>query len=115
MYVINTEIQKYRNTECRTLHDWTVTDGADPARDKDLTADAVRVELEVQCGGNRTELEQFASWLLTLGNGEIEQDEHEMVAIPPELCMEEGADVDALVDWVFPDLARVWDLLVNYW
>ena len=28
-----------------------------------------------------------------------------MIALPSEMCLEEGADMQALSDWVFPDLA----------
>ena len=67
----------------------------------------MRVEKEVKNpGSDRSKLEWFAMWLLRVGNGEEEHDESERIALPPELCMEEGADVDALVDWVFPDLAE---------
>ena len=33
-----------------------------------------------------------------------------MIALPSEMCLEEGADMQALSDWVFPDLATRGDV-----
>ena len=55
---------------------------------------------------NRIEtLRQHAEWLLQLGDGALPTDADGMIELPPELCLEEGADHDALIRWVFPDLA----------
>lgn len=55
--------------------------------------------------GDRSELEAFAAWLLRLGEGALDHDADDSITLEPEMCMEEGADLDALVNWVFPDLA----------
>ena len=55
---------------------------------------------------NRIEtLRQHAEWLLQLGDARRPTDADGMIELPPELCLEEGADHDALIRWVFPDLA----------
>ena len=51
-------------------------------------------------------LEEFAVWLLKLGTGECECNEREQIALPEHLCLEEGCDLDALINWVYPNLAH---------
>lgn len=68
--------------------------------------DNMRVEHAAkEDGAHRETLQQFAEWLLALGDGRLEQDEEGRVALPPEMCLDEGADMQELIDWVFPDLA----------
>ena len=56
---------------------------------------------------NRIEtLRQHAEWLLQLGDGALPTDADGMIELPPELCLEEGADHDALIRWVFPEPRR---------
>ena len=50
-------------------------------------------------------LQAFAEWLLRLGNGEEPGDELSHVMLPSECCLPEGCDLDALVSWVYPNLA----------
>ena len=50
------------------------------------------------------ELQAFAEWLLRLGNGTEPHDELDTIDLPADLCQPEGADVDALVAWVYPEL-----------
>ena len=57
-------------------------------------------------GDDREKLEWFGKWLLDVGNGALDLDEAETIEIPPELCLDAGADAEALVDWVFPNLAE---------
>lgn len=50
-------------------------------------------------------LERFAEWLLQIGNGtDPTTDELCNVALPSELCLPEGCDMDALIKWVYPNL-----------
>ena len=51
------------------------------------------------------ELQAFAEWLLRLGNGTEPHDELDAIDLPEDLCQPEGADVEALLAWVYPDLA----------
>jgi len=50
-------------------------------------------------------LKDFAKWLLRLGDGTEPTDELSRVALPPECCVPEGRNIDALVAWVYPNLA----------
>ena len=50
-------------------------------------------------------LEAFAQWLLRLGDGIEPTDELSHIKLPSDICLEEGCDLQALVDWVYPDLA----------
>ena len=50
-------------------------------------------------------LERFAVWLLHIGNGtDPTTDEVSEVMLPSELCLPEGCDQEALIQWVYPDL-----------
>ena len=50
-------------------------------------------------------LERFAAWLLQIGNGtDPTTDELSNVRLPSELCLPEGCDQNALIEWVYPDL-----------
>ena len=53
------------------------------------------------------QLKRFAQWLLQLGEGTDPTTDHdtETIALPEDLCLEEGCSLEALVDWVYPDLA----------
>ena len=51
------------------------------------------------------ELQAFAEWLLRLGNGTEPHDELDTIDLPADLCQPEGADVETLLAWVYPDLA----------
>ena len=67
----------------------------------------MRVEQAAALDDTRREtLEQFAEWLLALGDGRLDMDEEGRVALPPQMCLDEGADMHALISWVFPDLAK---------
>lgn len=61
--------------------------------------------VEVDAAQTLDRLEHFAKWLLRLGDGAEPTDELSRVALPPECCMPEGCDIDALVAWVYPNLA----------
>ena len=50
------------------------------------------------------ELEDFASWLLRLGNDELETDPRSYVELPAQYCIEDGCDLDALTEFVYPNL-----------
>jgi ATP-dependent DNA helicase PIF1 len=53
-----------------------------------------------------THLERFAEWLLQIGNGtDPTTDELSNIRLPSELCLPEGCDQNALIEWVYPDLA----------
>ncbi|KAF0297166.1 hypothetical protein FJT64_000547 [Amphibalanus amphitrite] len=54
-------------------------------------------------GPDGPELRAFCDWLLELGEGRAEGPEDGFVQLPPHLVMD--ADVDAVIDWVFDDLA----------
>ena len=45
------------------------------------------------------ELEDFAVWLLRIVEGKEPTDELETIALPDSLCLDEGCDLDALVEW----------------
>ena len=64
-------------------------------------------EMEVDQGEEQqlTELECFAAWLLRIGNGTEAADELCTIALPPELCLPSGCDINALAEWVYPNLA----------
>ena len=51
------------------------------------------------------QLTEFGEWLLRLGEGKLEVDEEQNIELPKEMCLDEGCDLDALVDWVYPNLA----------
>ena len=59
-------------------------------------------------GTDTIELQEFAAWLLRLGDGSEPHDELENITLPtdrwPELCEPSGADVDKLSEWVYPNL-----------
>lgn len=70
------------------------------ARDAlDLSDERAAAELE--------ELEHFSQWLLGLGEGTDATTDRdtETVALPENLCLNDGCSIDTLVDWVYPDLA----------
>ena len=48
----------------------------------------------------------FSEWLLQLGNGTIPHDENDVIRLPPHLCMDKDADIDTLIDWVFPNMSE---------
>ena len=50
-------------------------------------------------------LQEFGEWLLALGGDKLAKDESERVSLPSSMCLEQGCDLDALVDWVYPNLA----------
>ncbi|KAF0309414.1 hypothetical protein FJT64_019452 [Amphibalanus amphitrite] len=54
-------------------------------------------------GPDGPELRAFCDWLLELGEGRAEGPEDGFVQLPPHLVMD--ADIDAVIDWVFDDLA----------
>ena len=56
---------------------------------------------------DREELQQFADWLLELGDGRVEEDDG-TIELPREMCEVAGTalDLPSLVEWVFPDLAK---------
>ena len=51
-------------------------------------------------------LQGFADWLLRLGNGAEPMDELSHIALPTECCLPEGCDIDALIEWVYPNLSE---------
>ena len=51
-----------------------------------------------------TRLEEFSQWLLDIGNDDIESDVRQHIALPSPLCLPEGCDVDALAQYVYPEL-----------
>lgn len=51
------------------------------------------------------QLENFAKWLLDVGEGRAEADNVGRIALPDSLCLPEGCNLDALVKWVYPNLA----------
>lgn len=51
------------------------------------------------------ELEHFAKWLLSIGEGTAEADALEQITLPNDLCLPEGCDLEALVKWTYPELA----------
>ena len=53
---------------------------------------------------HRAELEEFCSWLLRLGNGQLPMDEEGRITLPPQLVME--AELPAVIAWTFGDLAN---------
>ena len=55
-----------------------------------------------QEGEQRAELDQFCSWLLRLGNGQLPTDAEGRITLPPELLME--AELPAVIAWTFGDL-----------
>ena len=63
------------------------------------------METEMDAEAQLAELEEFAAWLLRLGNGTEPADDICTIALPPEQCLSEGCDIDALAEWVYPDLA----------
>lgn len=64
----------------------------------------MRVQTAAQQGHDTAELQDFAAWLLRLGNGTEPHDELEAIDVPEQLCQPEGADIDALLAWVYPEL-----------
>ena len=49
----------------------------------------------------------FGDWLLQLGNGTLPRDEDDdLVTIPPGLCMPLDADIEDLIEWVYPNMAE---------
>ena len=54
-------------------------------------------------GPDGQQLRSFCNWLLELGEGRAEGPEDEFVQLPPHLVMD--ADIDAVIDWVFDELA----------
>lgn len=66
----------------------------------------MRVRKAIADGGDATTLQRFADWLLPIGNGtDPTTDELHTIKLPDEVCLDEGCDLDALVDWVYPELA----------
>lgn len=69
----------------------------------------MRETLDASDGATRAllaRLQEFAEWLLALGSDTLAKDESERVALPSSMCLEQGCDLDALVDWVYPNLAE---------
>ena len=62
-------------------------------------------EMETNSADKLAELQEFAAWLLRIGNGTEAADELCTIALPQELCLPSGCDIDALADWVYPNLA----------
>ena len=62
--------------------------------------------MRLRLRGHSLEAKDYASWLLQLGNGQLPHVPTEMgvdfVELPKERCM--TADIDSLIDWVFPNL-----------
>ncbi|KAF0298389.1 hypothetical protein FJT64_004256 [Amphibalanus amphitrite] len=50
----------------------------------------------------QAELEEFSTWLLQLGNGELPTDAEGRVTLPPALVLE--AELPAVIDWTFGNL-----------
>lgn len=55
-------------------------------------------------GPEGEELQAFCDWLLQLGDGRLPGPEDGFVQLPPRLVME--GDINAVIDWVFTDLAE---------
>ena len=68
----------------------------------------MRVANRLQDDASAAEIQKlraFGEWLLEMGNGTLPHDEDDdLITIPPELCLPQNADIDDLIDWVFPDL-----------
>jgi hypothetical protein len=57
-------------------------------------------------GGDAETLQNFADWLLPIGDGtDTTTDVLQTIVLPDSVCLDEGCNLDALVDWVYPDLA----------
>ena len=50
------------------------------------------------------ELSKFADWLLKLGENRLQTDEDGTIELDENTCLEEGCDIDALVEWVYPKI-----------
>lgn len=73
---------------------------------REALADCVHDDgMDTDAAANLANLEEFASWLLRIGNGTEAADELCTIALPPELCLPSGCDIDALAEWVYPNLA----------
>ena len=49
----------------------------------------------------------FADWLLQLGNGTLPvEEDDDLITIPPDLCMPRDADIEDLIEWVYPNLVE---------
>jgi hypothetical protein len=55
----------------------------------------------------RQAAQQFSKWLLSLGNGTIPHiiPDSDTIQLPTNMCMPEGTNINALIEWVFPNLA----------
>ena len=77
---------------------------------KNMRVELIRQSLSRNANENDKEMLQtlsdFATWLLQLGSGQLETDDDGCIQIPKEMCMNEGLDIDALVGWVYPNLAQ---------
>ena len=71
-----------------------------------LTVAPLRENLRARlaAGADGGELQAFCDWLLQLGEGRLPGPEEGFVQLPPPLVMD--ADIDAVIDWVFGDLAE---------
>ena len=64
----------------------------------------VNMRARLAAGADGDELQAFCDWLLQLGEGRLPGPEEGFVQLPPPLVMD--ADIDAVIDWVFGDLAE---------
>jgi hypothetical protein len=53
-------------------------------------------------GVTSQDAEQYARWVLDLGNGDLPADDDGMIEIPPQLCIKPSE----LIDWTFPNLTE---------
>ena len=66
----------------------------------------MRVRKAIASGGDAETLQSFADWLLPIGDGtDATTDEVHTIKLPNAICLDKGCDLDALVDWVYPNLA----------
>lgn len=76
--------------------------------EENMRIEQARGRLTAGCGAAAlSQLTWFAKWLLDLGNGQDSTtDELSTVALPPSLCLPGGCDIDALIEWTYPNLSE---------
>lgn len=64
----------------------------------------LKENVRVRLGGTSPEAEDYAQWLLDLGEGKLPTDPEDdtIIELPKEQCI--GPDLAQLIDWTFPDM-----------
>lgn len=65
----------------------------------------MRVKSCATAGEDPTALQNYASWLLNIGNGLLNSADNELL-LPEHLCMPPASSLSTFLNWVLPDLAN---------